>query len=225
MRLRYGTAALLLAACAPRAQVPPNDASQVDSDRNERQKRVPFGDRCVGQPSPSGDGMLVACDGKQVMFIVPGTEWKVRTSPSDALGVAANAGAMNVSVEVADASATGDELSVHLESRYQDIRANQARMRAQLEAETLEVGPPSFEHETGHLILCYELKMSVPGGTLLRQVNVWTALRRTDRRYVDFHLSEVAPVDGSSGSDMKDRLVSLAGAFVVTDGAGNLPPQ
>jgi hypothetical protein len=186
--------------------------------------RQPFGDRCVGQPSRSRDGMLVACDDKQVMFIVPGTDWDVRTTPSADLGVSASAGPLNVSVRVLNAGVSAQEVSVYLESRYQDLVAKKASIKAQLEAQMLEIGPPHFEEETDHLVLCYDLTMKFLNGPLVRQVNVVTVLRRPDRRFVSFHMSELEPAESVKG-DTKGRLVSFAGSFVVTDGNGNLPPQ
>lgn len=169
--------------------------------------------------------MLVACDDKEFLFIVPGTDWSVIEPPVTSVIVSASSGPLNLSVRLASEEETRYELREHLSAIHRGIASG-------LAAEGFTVGEGEFEDApNGHLVLRYEVSATADDGSRVRMVNAWTALRRSDRRYLDFHVSFTAPADDprwripSGMPGPKERLVELADHFVVTDGKGNLPPQ
>lgn len=164
---------------------------------------------------------LLSCDDKRVLAILPGRGWS--REPSDAPGgiVQASRELFNISARVAEAGETQYELSEHLEAIYRGVQG-------QLGKAGFVVGKPVFEQmKEGHLVLAYELTGTLDGQPL-RSANAFTAIRRTDRRYVDYHVS----LSASPGDPIWHETVpplevtkKVADLFFVTDDSGHLPPQ
>ena len=164
---------------------------------------------------------LVSCEQKTVLAILPGAEWKREDSDAPGAIVQASRDIFNVSARVADAGETRYELSEHLEAIYRGIQG-------ELGKAGFTVGKPVFEQmSNGHLVIAYELSGSL-GGQAVRSANAFAATRRSDRRYVDFHVSLSAPPDDPIWREAVPPLEvakKVADTFFVTDENGNLPPQ
>ncbi len=178
-----------------------------------------FGERCVGQPSKSNDGLLVSCDDGAFAFIVPGTDWTVEASPAPSVVVFASSGPLNLSVRSADESEGQLDPHAHLEGILRGVSAALAEQGHQVSSPRLE------ESKDGAVVLWYEVSVAADEGEALRMVNAWNAVRGADGRYLDYHVSFTAAADDPvwktepASAGPAARMVDLAAAFVVRPAA------
>lgn len=164
---------------------------------------------------------LVACEQKQVMLILPGSGWSRQPDKAPGLILHATLGLFNVSVRVAERSETRYALPEHLDAIHQGVSH-------QLGEAGFDVGKPGLaQMKNEHLVLFYELSGNLEGESV-RSVNAFTAIRRGDRRYVDYHVSITAPPDAAIWRETPPPLEvvkDLADLFFVADANGKLPQQ
>jgi hypothetical protein len=223
-RLAWGWLVIVASAgaCAPKAgsAVPPRTA-EAGTVGDAPDDAAPFGDNCQIKVRKDGNLSLVSCEQKRVLAILPGSGWTRQASDAPGSIVQASRDRFNVSARVADAGETQYELSEHLEGIYRGIQG-------QLGKGGFVVGKPVFEQmSNGHLVLAYELNGELQGQQL-RSANAFTAIRRSDRRYVDFHVSLSAPPTDPIWRESVTPLEvakKVADMFFVTDESGHLPPQ
>lgn len=225
MRAGAGVVLCLLFGCAstppPPTAAPAGEAPTAQPVSTERRS---FGDHCRAKLSESGDAMMVGCDGAQIIFVLPGTNWTVEQSPVPSAIVFASSQPLDISVLLADPGETQYDVREHLAAIYQGA-APAVRARGFQITEAVFRDMPN-----GHVVLSYDVFADFEGKRV-RSFNAWTALRRADRRYVDYHLSCTAPEDERAWTatpeipSLSTRTMNLADAFFVTDGQGKLPPQ
>lgn len=210
------------AACAPKAgSAAAPHAAEAGASADAPDDSSPFGENCRIKVRPDHELSLVSCDDKRVLAILPGSGWARDASDAPGEIVHASHELFNVSARVAEEGETQYELSEHLEGIYRGVQG-------QLGKAGLVVGRPVFEQmKQGHLVLAYELKGSLDGQEL-RSANAFTATRRTDRRYVDYHVSVSAPPGDPiwrASVPPLEAAKRVADMFFVTDENGHLPPQ
>ncbi len=205
----------VVSGCAGRGGAGATAQAPDDASAGGAPAKRAFGDRCVAQPSKSGDALLVACDGDAMAFVVPGTDWQIEPPPAPAVVVFASSGPLNLSVRVADESESQYGAHEHLEAIFRGVSEA-------LADQGHRVSPPRFEEtRAGAVVLWYEVAVAAEGDEALRMVNAWNAVRGEDGRYLDYHVSFTAlpddpawkPQGGRAGPG--ERIVDLAGAFVV----------
>lgn len=164
----------------------------------------------------------MACREREVLLVLPGHEWKADDSAAVAGGLLfAESAPLRVSVVAADPGESHYSHGEHLTAVYDGAAAA-------VKEQGFSVGKPHFEEmPNGHLVLAYELSGNLEGFAF-RSVNVWTALKRTNGQYYDYHVSYTQPADHTDWQDVAGLLrltKKVADAFFVTDGHGNTPPQ
>ncbi|HVY30745.1 MAG TPA: hypothetical protein VHB79_29500 [Polyangiaceae bacterium] len=208
--------------CAPKAGgAPAPHVAQAGASTDAPEDSSPFGENCRIKVRQDHELSLVSCDDKRVLAILPGSGWTPEASGARGELLLASRDLFNVSARVADEGETQYELSEHLEGIYRGVQG-------QLGKAGFVVGRPVFEQmKEGHLVLAYELTGSLDGQEL-RSANAFTAVRRTDRRYVDYHVSVSAPPGHPIWRESVPPLEAakrVADMFFVTDENGHLPPQ
>jgi hypothetical protein len=208
---RASAAALLASVCAIAFAAQPANTSSKGAAMH-----------CTTMTSKSKDGTMVACDNKHILFIVPGVDWTIDTSMPEPTLIHAAKGHLHVSVRLADTSETQYGLKEHLRAIYNGV------------AKLPNVGQVGEAHiektRNGHTILWYEVTGTAKG-LPFRMVNAWTALRRPDRRYLDYHVSITAAPNDAAWQPAPDRpthaqrAIGTADAFFVLDDNGKAPPQ
>jgi hypothetical protein len=222
--------ACLAVGCAPKsglgAKAPVGtslgpEANGTPNDEGADKDTLPFGANCRIKTRKDQKVSLVACDLKEVMMILPGTGWTREPSGVPGMILLASRGLLNVSASVADTSETQSGLSEHLDADYQGVSR-------ELGGAGFVVGKPTLEQmKNEHLVLFYELSGNLDGQSV-RSANAFTAIRRSDRRYVDYHVSLTAPPDDPVWHETPPPLEvvkGLADLFFVADDNGKLPPQ
>ena len=66
--------------------------------------------------------MLIACNDRQIIFVVPGTNWKLSRLPTPGGIVTASSGAINVSVALSDDAETAYGVREYLTAIYRGAR-------------------------------------------------------------------------------------------------------
>lgn len=196
--------------CAPRATTSSSAAapssSRVVSDYHY------FTDECRHRTRKDGSATQLSCNDEELLLILPGIGWRAGSASGRQL-LLAERDAWTVSIVSADPSESSYEVAVHLEAVYRGIAESLPR--------TLRVSPPHFEQmPQGHLVLAYELNGTLDGRPL-QQSNAWTAQRRKDGQYIDYHVSYT---DADAAQNTR-AVKEAADLFFVTDGAGKAPAQ
>jgi hypothetical protein len=213
---------LLLAGCAKSAGPAKSGEAEAGEDPMGKGPAARFSQHCEYKLTEDRKATLLACSGREVLAILPGDAWSaVEDGNSPATLVFAASGALRVSVLLADEQENKYPVGEHLTAIYDGIAQ-------ELPKRGFKVEPPHVEEmQNGHLVLTYELSAAVDGQPV-RMVNSWTALRRMNGQYYDYHVSFTQPADHEAWRDpaqiMKMTKV-LADSFFVTDGKGNTPPQ
>jgi hypothetical protein len=214
-------AALLLLLGCNRAAAPAKSVqADVKAPEQQGSPGSPFSEHC--RYKLSQNATLVACREREVLLVLPGQEWKADDSAAVAGGLLfAESAPLRVSVVAADPGESRYSHGEHLTAVYDGAAAA-------VKEQGFSVGKPHFEEmPNGHLVLAYELTGSLEGFAF-RSVNVWTALKRTNGQYYDYHVSYTQPADHADWQDGAGVLrltKKVADAFFVTDGHGNTPPQ
>ena len=128
---------------------------------------------------------------------------------------------MRIAVVAAEPGESGHGLAEHLTAVYDGAAAAMTQ-------QGLSVGKPHLEEmPNGHLVLACEMSGTLAGITF-RTVNAWTALKRKNGQYYDYHVSYTQAADNPNWEDVAGLLrftKKVTDAFFVTDGHGNTPPQ
>jgi hypothetical protein len=196
--------------CAPRATTSPAVESAASASTTSDYRF--FSERCRFRTRKDGSATQIACNDEELLLILPGIGWRAG-SPSGRQQLLAERDAWTVSVLSADPSESSYDVAVHLEAVYRGI--------ADSLPPGLRASAPHFEQmPQGHLVLSYELKGTLEGRDL-QQTNAWTAQRRKNGQYVDYHVSYTDAEVAQNARAVKEA----ADLFFVTDGAGTAPPQ
>ena len=166
------------------------------------------------------DGVIFGCMAEHAILIAPGIGWRIDAATAPVF-LLASRGYFHISMLTAgDASPEGVE--ARLRARYALARA----------PENTRVGPMRLaQTSSGRPVLYYEIEGLVADGRAVRSLHVWSALKRPDGRYVEYHSSWTGPGDdpelGTSGgrAALDVRLVNYADAFVTVDDTGHAVPQ
>jgi hypothetical protein len=220
MQLLRCVAVLLLLGCnraaapAESAPAPPATAPASGSPGAR------FSQHC--QYKLSQDTTLLACREREVLVILPGHDWQADDAAAVPGGLLfAESVPLRVSIVAAESGEGRYALGEHLTAVYDGLAPLLAR-------QGFNVGKPHLEQmPNGHLVLAYELSGSIEG-MAFRSVNAWTALKRSNGEYYDYHVSYTQPADHADWQDAAAVLrltKKVADAFFVTDGRGNTPPQ
>lgn len=170
----------------------------------------------------SQDATLLACREREVLVILPGHGWQADDAAAVPGGlVFAESAPLRISIVAAEPGESRYALGEHLTAVYDGLAPMLAR-------QGFNVGKPHLEQmPNGHLVLAYEMNGSIEG-MAFRSVNAWTAAKRSNGEYYDYHVSYTQPADHADWHDAGGVLrltKKVADAFFVTDGHGNTPPQ
>lgn len=213
-------AVLLLLSCN-RAAVPAKSAPEAPAlAKADDSPGARFSQHC--QYKLSQDATLLACREREVLVILPGHDWQADDAAAVPGGLLfAESAPLRISIVAAEPGEGRYALGEHLTAVYDGLAAVLAR-------QGFDVGKPHVEQmPNGHLVLAYEMSGSIEGMGF-RSLNAWTALKRSNGEYYDYHVSYTQPADHADWQDADGVLrltKKVADAFFVTDGHGNTPPQ
>jgi hypothetical protein len=170
----------------------------------------------------ANDGVIFGCLADHAMVVLPGKPWEVEP-PSDPVFFHASRQYFNASMRLSDPGETQYPLEEHLQAIYQGIAG--AKSPGHVGA------MKGVKIDGGRPVILFEVTGIELEGKPVRSIHVWTALRRPDRRYVDYHLSWTGPADDPelAGSQRRaplpDRMVNFTSGFVTVDDQGHAPAQ
>ena len=167
-------------------------------------------------------GSAITCLGDGATVMLPMGAWRMEEPEAPAF-VRASRGFFHVSLRHAPPDEKRYPPDEHLRGIYQGIAALKGAG---------VVGPARYESTArGRAVLQYEVSGLVEAGRPVRSIHTWTALRRPDGGYVDYHSSwtgppedpEIAPTGEQAPFDR--RMVNYADLFFMLDDDGRAPDR
>jgi hypothetical protein len=167
------------------------------------------------------DGVIIGCMSEHAILIAPGTGWTMEAATAPVF-LLASRGYFHSSMSIAG-EPSDEGVEAHLRARY-------ARARA---PENTRVGPMRLATTAKQQrpVLYYEIEGIVFNGGRVRSLHAWSALKRPDGRYVEYHSSWTGPADDpelvqtADHAPLEVRLVNYTEGFFTVDDAGHSVPQ